>query len=425
MSQNNKKKDRNLNRRDFLKTAVALAAGGVTGVSFPKVTWPQTKVIKVGVLEPLSGPMGMLGKLDKMGFDYVFDKINATGGIRPMGGAKIEVLYGDSEGKPEVGISQTEILIRKGVCAILGAYQSSVVFASTAVSERNKVPFLISSGAAEDILERGFKYCFRFMTPSEWMGRDQIKAVAYLGEQTGKKPKRAGILVEDTLFGQTSRAGVKKWAKEYGLEVVADITYSAKQLDYTSEVSKLKAASPDITFMAPYLADAILIRRTMYELRLESMGGIIGSSGLYHPEYRKTLGPLAEYTFTLDFYHPETNVPGVKKFHEDFIKKYSQPITGAAALCHGAATVLWDALERAGTDDREKLRDAIAKTDLKVGERGGIAPYRVKFDEKGQNIYASLLVEQIQKTELVPFFPPNMTKGKAIWPVPKWETFAK
>jgi branched-chain amino acid transport system substrate-binding protein len=88
-------------------------------------------------------------------------------------------------------------------------------------------------------------------------------------------------------------------------------------------------------------------------------------------------------------------------------------------------TVLWDALERAGTDDREKLRDAIAKTDLKVGERDGIAPYRVKFDEKGQNIYASLLVEQIQKGELAPFFPPDMTKGKAVWPVPKWETFAK
>jgi len=425
MSTKNKKRDRKLNRRDFLKTAGAITVGGLAGVSFPRVTWPQAKVIKVGVLEPLSGPMGMLGKLDKWGFDYVFDKMNAAGGIKSMGGAKIEALYGDSEGKPEVGISQTEILIRKGACAILGAYQSSVVFAATAVSERHKVPFLISSGAAEDILERGFKYCFRFMTPSEWMGRDQLKAVVYLGEQMGKKPKRVGILVEDTLFGQTSRAGVKKWAKELGLEVVADITYSSKQPDFTSEISKLKAASPDITCMAPYLADAILIRRTMYELRFESMGGIIGSSGLYHPEYRKTLGPLADYTLTLDFYHPDTNVPGVKKFHEDFIKKYGQPITGAAALCHGVATVLWDALEKAGTDDREKLRETIAKTDLKVGERDGISPYRVKFDEKGQNIYASLLVEQIQKSELVPFFPPDMTKGKAVWPVPKWEAFAK
>src|SRR4030042_3359145 len=132
MSTKNKKRDRKLNRRDFLKTAGAITVGGLAGVSVPRFTWPQAKVIKVGVLEPLSGPMGMLGKLDKWGFDYVFDKMNAAGGIKSMGGAKIEALYGESEGKPEVGISQTEILIRKGACAILGAYQSSVVFAATA-----------------------------------------------------------------------------------------------------------------------------------------------------------------------------------------------------------------------------------------------------------------------------------------------------
>ena len=414
-----------MSRRDFLKKAGTVTVGGLTAISFPKVSWPKEKIVKIGIIEPLSGPLGMLGKLNKMAFDYAFEKINAAGGIKSMRGAKIEIFYGDHEGKPEVGISQTEILLRKGVCAITGGYMSSVIFAATAITERHKIPYINPSGAAENINERGFKYCFRYLPTTSKFAEGQIKAVIYLGEQAGKKPKRAGILVEDTLFGQATRASVKKLAKDYGMEVVADLSYSLKQSDFTSEISKLKAAAPDITFMSPYLADAIQIRRTMYELRMESMGGIIGSSGLYHPEYRKTLGPVADYTFTVDFYHPDTNVPGVKKFHDDFIKKYSQPITGAAALCYGSAIVLWDALERAGTDDGKKLRDAIAKTDLKPGDRGNITPFGCKFDEKGENILATVIVEQILKGELVPFYPPEIVKGKAVWPVPKWEEFIK
>jgi branched-chain amino acid transport system substrate-binding protein len=383
------------------------------------------KVIKVGVLEPMSGGLAHLGKLDKMGFEYVINKVNATGGIKSMGGAKLKILWGDSEGKPEIGISATERLIRQGAVAILGAYQSSVVFAATGVSERAKVPFIISSGCAPKILERNFKYIFRIMTPCDWMARDQLRAILHLGKKSGKMPKKVGVLYEDTLFGQASRAGVKKWAKEYNLEVVADIGYSHAQSDFTSEITKLKASGPDITFMAPYLADAILIRRTMYEMRFESLAGIIGSSGLYHPEYRSTLGKIADYTFTLDFYSDEVDIPGIRDFHGDFIKKYGQPITGAAALCHLAATVFVDALERSGSTDHKKLRDAIAATDLKVGERGNISPYGVKFDEKGQNIHATLLAEQIQGGKLVPFWPADVTKGTAVYPVPKWSEFVK
>jgi branched-chain amino acid transport system substrate-binding protein len=383
------------------------------------------KVLKVGVLEPMSGSLAHLGKLDKMGFEYVIDKINSSGGIKSMGGAKLEIVWGDSEGKPEVGISATERLIRQGVVAIMGSYQSSVVFAATNISERAKVPFIISSGSAPDILERGFKYTFRVMTPSDWMARDQLKAIIYLGEKSGKMIQKAGILYEDTLFGQSSRDGVKKWAGEYKIPVVADIGYSHSQSDFTTEITKLKASKPDITFMSPYLADAILIRKTMFEMGFDSMAGIIGSSGLYHPEYRSSLGKIADFTFTLDFYNEDASVPGVKEFHSDFIKKYGQPISGAAALCHLAATVLVDALERSGSTDSEKLRKAIADTDLKVGERGNISPYGVKFDGIGQNIKATLLVEQIQNGKLVPFWPPDMTQGTAVYPIPKWSEFAK
>jgi branched-chain amino acid transport system substrate-binding protein len=423
------KKDEEMSRRisqSLLGILVVLAAFGLTSMVFPAMTWSQAKTVKIGVLEPLSGPLGMLGKLNKMAYDYAADKINSLGGVKSMGGAKIELLYGDDEGKPEVGISQTEILLRKGVCAMTGAYSSSVIYAATAVTERHKIPYVNPSGAAENINERGFKYCFRYMPTAGRMVQDQIKAVVYLGELTGKKPKKVGILVEDTLFGQATRAGVRKWAKEYSMEVVADLSYSLKQSDFTTEISKLKAAGPDITFMSPYLADAIQIRRTMYELRFESMGGIIGSSGLQHSEYRTTLGPMADYTFTLDHYHPDTKVPGVKEFHKDFVSKYGEKnITGSTALSYGSLVVLWDALERAGTDNGEKLRDAIAKTDLKVGERTNISPYGVKFDEKGENIRATLLAEQIQKGELIPFYPADMVSGKAIWPVPKWEEFVK
>lgn len=424
-----------MNRRDFLKktgattivglTALTLMIVGLTALTLPRIARSAEKTVKIGILEPLTGGLAQIGRLDRFAFEAACEKINAAGGVKSMGGAKLELLFADSEGKPEVSVSQVEGLIRRGICCMAGGYVSATVFPASVVTERHKIPWIATTSASKAICERGFKYVFRYCAITEKFVEAQMKAIRWLGDQTGKRATRAGILVEDTFFGQETRAAINKYKKEFGMEVVCDLSYSSKQPDFTTEISRLKASRPDITFMAPYMADAVQIRRQMYELRLESMGGIIGSSALQHPDYAKTLGPIADYTFTLDWFHPSLNIPGARSFDQEFIKKYGERMTGASALSYGGLIIIADALERAGTDDSVKLRDALAQTDHKIGYRGNYMPFGCKFDERGENIHAAPFVCQVMKGELVIFYPTEVASGKVVWPIPKWDEFVK
>ena len=120
------------------------------------------KEILIGHLHPLTGGAAHIGLQFQRIMNYAVDEINAQGGIKSMGGAKIKLLPADHQGKLDVGIAETERLARDGVSMIVGAYYSSVGLVATQQAERLKVPFLVDIGVADEITERGLKYTFRF-----------------------------------------------------------------------------------------------------------------------------------------------------------------------------------------------------------------------------------------------------------------------
>ena len=107
--------------------------------SFRTPAWTKTAYaadsIKVGILLPLSGGVAPIGINNRRGHELAVEEINANGGIAALGGAKLEMIDGDTQGKPEIGITELQKLERKGVVAIMGAYQSGVTFPVTQVSE--------------------------------------------------------------------------------------------------------------------------------------------------------------------------------------------------------------------------------------------------------------------------------------------------
>src|SRR4030067_3664905 len=141
------------------------ACGGWAATPAPAETEAppsEVEAVRVGALYPLTGDLAKLGEENKDGLQLAIDEINAAGGIKSMGGAQIEMVWGDTTGKPEVGISEVERLAQQeNVVAIIGAYQSAVTTPATQAAERLSVPFIVSMAVSDKITERGFKYTFR------------------------------------------------------------------------------------------------------------------------------------------------------------------------------------------------------------------------------------------------------------------------
>jgi len=145
--------------------------------------------VVIGNILPLSGPVAPIGKVGREIREMAVEEINAAGGIKSMGGAKLKMIYADSRGDPKVAMTEAERLITKDkVVCITGAYQSAVTYPSTEVAERYKVPYLVPVSVRDAITERGFKYTFRVAAKASWYARDQINFIKALGERTGLLP---------------------------------------------------------------------------------------------------------------------------------------------------------------------------------------------------------------------------------------------
>lgn len=365
---------------------------------------PAVQTIKVGALYPLTGDLAKLGEENKDGLQLAIDEINAAGGITSMGGAQIELVWGDSQGKPEIGISEvTRLVEQEGVVAIIGAYQSGVTTPATQEAERLGVPFIVSMAVSDKITERGFKYTFRICPKASWYAKDQVTFVKDLKDLAGLDVKKVALLHEDTDFGESTAAGQKKYLEEAGIEMVLEVKYSASAADLTTEVAKVKAANPDAVLTVTYLNDSVLIARAREALGMTNIPFIDAAGGTVDPEFIKQLGPTAEGWFTeIEF---TKYAAGADVLNNAYKAKFGDDITGNGAYAYQAGYVIADALERAASTDRDAVRDAIAETDMPSGPKMVLPTDRIFFGDDGQNPNAPLFIVQVQNGELIPVWP--------------------
>jgi branched-chain amino acid transport system substrate-binding protein len=418
MEKINKKERKAVDRRTFLKVAGAAGAATLVG-GFPYVVRAKPKEVLIGTIHPLTGGLAQAGNGLKTGVVLAAEEINRAGGIKSLGGAKFKLIHADSQGKPEMGVAEAERLIKEGVVATFGCYQSSVTFAVTQIHEKYKAPFLITLAISEKILQRGFKYTFRVSCDSVISVREIIDMIPKFAREMGTEVKTIALFHEDTLFGVTMSSNGKKFAPAAGLEVVADISYNWKTKDLSPEVTKLKAAKADVIAPTGYLPDGILMARTMKELKCNAKG-VIGliSGGLSNPIFAREAGDAAEYMMT-GINWPDPVNPRTIDLAKRFLKRTGNKMNEDGTYGYMPVYVLKDALERAGTTDRKAVRDAIAETNL----ADHILPQKkpIIFDETGQNTNAGILYTQVQKGEIYSVYPRKYAQKKPIFPVPRWE----
>src|SRR5712692_8752432 len=365
-----------------LAVILALVAGMVT------VTAAQTTdEVRIGIVSPLTGPTAKFGQAQKNAMTMAAEDVNNAGGIKSLGGAKIKLFFGDTRGEADTGVTETERLItRDKVHALIGAFQSGVGFPSSAMAEKHQVPWL-TFGTFDKITERGFKYVFRAHA------NDTIKA--------------------KTLIDGLVALGMK-------VHFVENYPYAAP--DLTSLIVKAKAVSPDLVVADSYLGDALLITRQMAEQELRPAVYAAGGGGHVQPDFLKGAGKLSEGILAATMWDAAVgkNVPWIAKDNDRHVARFGAPFTEDSAGYYQAFYVIVDALERTKKLGTKELRDAIAATNITdINNKAMFLPYKqIKFDDGGQNPFATAMVVQTQGGKFRLLYPETVAEpdAKVVWP---------
>ncbi len=409
--------EKKVSRRGFIKsTAVATAATAVGTIGFPNVLrGAQPSEVMIGHIHPLSGFLGYLGNQLKNGCEMAVQEINAAGGIKSLDGAKIKLLTADSEGKPDLSIPAVERLDRQGVVAVTGCLQSSVTIVATQVAEKQRVPFVVSVAVADKVTARGFKYTFRIQPNAAQMGAQTVQYISEISKKAGSPVKTIAYLHDNTAFGTSLSEHVVANAPKQNMEVIARVPYSPRAADVSTEVGKIKAAGADLVMSTGYFADQVRAFRTMKGRRVPAKVFLGCGNGAFSDQnFVKELGDMTEYVMDGN-YQANPRSPLAKKMYAHYKKLHDTKMPPSAIFAYEAIYVIADAVDRAKSSDREAVRAALAKTDLKdhVLPQGPI-----KFGADGQNVNAQAAITQVLKGKIEVVWPAEYAQSEFVFPAP-------
>jgi branched-chain amino acid transport system substrate-binding protein len=353
-------------------------------------------VVRVGNIIPLSGPSASVGQQGQNAREMAVEEINAAGGIQSLGGAKLKMFYADSESKPEKGVAEAERMINtEKVHLLTGCWNSAVTYPTTAVAERYGIPFVVPVSVADKITEQGFKTVFRIAAKDSWWTRDQFAFLKDMQAEFKTEIKTLAFVYENGDWGKGFAGQWRELAEKNGYKIVLDEPYPSTTTDLSPVVQKIRRAGPDVLMLVSNAADAILLTNTLADYKVKLKAIIASGGGHADPSFLKATGGNARYLFDIVEWETDVNKPGVKEINAKFKSRYGYNLAGESVDAYIAVYVIKDALERAGSLDPVKIREALADTDLRSGP-AMIASYdAIEFDATGQNKHAALSIVQI------------------------------
>jgi branched-chain amino acid transport system substrate-binding protein len=407
-----------MDRRTFLKYSAAV--GATTAISgFPTVLRAQAPEIKIASIQPVTGVISDIGISMRRANQLAVDDINARGGIKSKGGAKLKLLLADTEAKEEVARSEAERVIKEGAVCLVGPFLSGNAMTIATLCEQRQVPFVMDVAAADDITRKGFKHTFRVFPTTTKFADSMLFYMSQIMKEKNISKIRGVVTNTGDLFGRVQGATFIKTLKDkkFPIEVLGHIEYPLGIQDLSAEVSKIKALKPDVLFPVARPGDAKLMIRELYKQRVELQAIVSpGSPGWYEPEFIRDMKVLADYVMdNVPWYNPvgkmykEVNAAFSKKFPG----KYIDTNSGFAYL---GVLVIADALERAKSTKSADIVAALQKTYLKQDLMVGLA---VNFDERGDNINADAAMIQILQGSIKVVLPQAAAEAKYVYPAPK------
>lgn len=379
----------------------------------------QPDSIKIGVLLPLSGSKANFGEMEKNSFLLAQQEINKTGGIKSK---KLEFIFEDDMGKPDVGRTGMEkLILQDKVPLVTGGYSSSVTFSAAQVAQKYRVPFLVNTGSVDKITEpESFNltmkdgdrfYIYRLNPPvSEYAG----SLNQFLSEVV--KPASVFILNENTTFGSKATKAFSASCKDMGIEIKGTESYAEGTVDFKPLLMKVKESGAELVYMTSYVMDAAMLMKQARELKLYPGLFVGNGAGYTMPAFKENAGIASEKVLSSTLWHQTLPIPGAKDYYDKYVAKFGKdkPPDYHGAEAYAAAYVIKDAIERANKYDPDSLKKALDKTDIMTA----FGP--VKFVSYGKKIHqnklSSYVVQWIDGTMHL-IWPKTLADTKYVFPI--------
>jgi len=398
-----------LSRRALLQ-AGALTAGTL---AIPAVLRAQAPAVKVGILQPITGALAYDGQQGRVGAELAIRDINAAGGIKALGGARLEMVFGDARSTPEGGTQEVEKMQADGVAAIVGGFASPICLAATQAAARYDLPYVVDVGVSDQIVKRGLKNTFRFGPGFGTCATQALDNLVRINEAAGKPAKTVVLVHEDGLFGSGLAKLMQAELPKRGFEVLETIAHPTPARDMSNVALQIRAKNPDLVIPSSYYGEFVLLSRTMQQQRIRPKGIYAVLNGAASNfRFLKEFPEAANYVMDCNHWHDPRKPKSLALRKE--VEAGGNFWTYNIPMNYSAVLLLADAIERAQSTDRTKITEALGSSAFD----GHIMPYGPTKFVDGQNAGAAPVNTQVQGGDIKVIFPADFADAKPTFPVP-------
>jgi branched-chain amino acid transport system substrate-binding protein len=400
-------------RKTFAATTgiVALAALSACASHSSGASPSSPGTVNVAVVQALTGPGAVDGQVNLEGTELAAANINAAGGIKSLGGAKIHIISEDAGATTDTAVSATQLALSKGNVSIgIGAELSSQTLAMEPIWTRAKVPWVAGS-VADAITAQGSQYTFRESASTATENQIIPKLLVEALKSSGLPAGRVAFAADNTAAPTANIAGLKQSFPAAGAQVVFSQQWTPPLADAVSLAEKIKTANPAIIYTGATATDDIInMRKALVAVGVKALDFGTGVPNVSSAVLAGAGQAVDQYVAEL----PEAPVKAEAAIAAQFQKKYNTAFTGDAAYGYEEMYIAADALQAAKSSDPQKVRDALSTIDIKGSELPApwVAGGRIKYNSVGQNIYASVFFAQWQNGKVVTVFPADQATGQ-------------
>ena len=389
-------------------------------LSFPVSAKVEGDTIILGAAVSLTGKYSTNGEHTKNGYNLAVKRINEMGGVNVGGKSyKFDIIYYDDESDSSRAAQLAERLIKQdGVHYMLGPYSSGLTKAMAPVTEENQIPMVEANGASRSLFTKGYKYLFAVLSAANQYLEVAIDLAV---EKNGGNPVTIAMAFEQDAFSQDVRLGVVDAAARTGSTIIIDDKLPKELNDMAATLAKVKATNPDVLVVSGHSKGALTAIRQISEMQVDIP--MLAMTHCDASKLAKQHGKKAEYALCAAQWHKSLSYSDSffgdgMQFDKDFTTEYGYAPPYQAAESAAALLVYKDAFERANSFDKEKVRDALAQTDMQTFYGN------VKFHETGQNIAKPMVLFQVicegDTCENKVVAPTKWASATLVHPVPKW-----
>ena len=402
-----------LNRRKFLRSAALGTTATAALLHAPAILRAQGAGVKIGVLHPVSGALSYSGQQGRLGATMAIDDVNASGGIKALGGARFDPMLGDAQSTPDGGNAEVEKMNAAGACTVVGGYASAICLSASQTAARYDLPYVVDVGVVDSIVTRGLKNTFRFGPGFGVIAKTALDNLVAINDQAGKAAKSVMIVHEDSAFGAGLAKLLNAQLPERGFQVLETIPHPTPTRDFNTIVLKIKAANPDLVIPANYYNEYVLLARTMLQqhVRPKAIYSVLGGAASSY-KFVKEFPDAAKYIMDCNhWFNPLSDKAQALKKQ---VEAKGQFYTYEVYLNYSCVGLIADALERAASADRPKIIAALGSSTWS----GHIMPYGPTKFVDGQNQGAAPCNTQVLDNDIKVILPKQFANAKAIFPMP-------